>query len=91
MTPESASSIAISGLQFIAGDHEQLSRFVALTGMSPDSMRAEANSPEFMAAILNYFMGDEATLLAFTASYDLNPEDVGKAFMVFSPQEDMGI
>jgi len=39
MTPDTATSIAISGLQFIAGDEEQISRFIALTGISPDEMR----------------------------------------------------
>ena len=85
MTPDTATSIAISGLQFIAGDEDQISRFIALTGISPDEMRAAAGSESFLIAVLEFFMGDEPTLLAFAASQNINPEDIQKALYVFSP------
>jgi len=85
MTPETASSIAINGVQYLAGDTELLSRFFALTGMSPTDMRSSATSPEFLAAILDFFLGDEATLLAFAASHNTAPENVQKARFVLSP------
>jgi len=85
MTPDTATSIAISGLQFIAGDEEQISRFVALTGITPDEMREAAGSTSFMTAILEFFMGDEPTLLAFAASNNMDPADIQKALHVFSP------
>lgn len=85
MTPQAATSVAISGLQFIAGDEEQISRFVALTGISPEEMRAAADTKEFMIAVLEFFMGDEPTLLAFTASAGIDPHDVQKALYTFSP------
>ena len=87
MTPEAASDIAISGLQFIAGDGEQLSRFVSLCGVSPDEMRTIAHSREFMVAILDYFMGDEPTLLAFAASTNIEPSDIPKAKFCLDPQD----
>ena len=87
MTPETAADIAISGLQFIAGDSEQLSRFVALSGVAPDEMRSMASSPEFMVAILDYFLGDDPTLIAFSASADIDPNDIQKAKYSLSPQE----
>ncbi|MEM9279934.1 MAG: DUF3572 domain-containing protein [Pseudomonadota bacterium] len=86
MTPETASDMAISGLQFIAGDNEQLSRFVALSGVSPDEMRNMAQTPEFMIAILDYFLGDEPTLLAFAASAAIDPADIPKAKFALDPQ-----
>ncbi len=88
MTPEIASHVAIEGLQYLAGDTELLSRFVALTGMAPDDMRKAATSPEFLAAILDFYLGDEPTLLAFAASRDFAPEDIQKArFTLVPPQE----
>jgi len=89
MTPETASTIAISGLQFIAGDDEQLSRFVSLTGVSPDEMRQVATSPAFLEAVLDFFMGDEPTLLAFAASANLKPQDIPRAKHTLMPQSDM--
>ena len=85
MTPDTATSIAISGLQFIAGDEEQISRFISLTGISPDEMRRAASSQSFLIAVLEFFMGDEPTLLAFAASQNLDPADIQKALHVFSP------
>ena len=85
MTPDTAQTIAISGLQYIAGDEEQLSRFIALTGISPDEMREAAGTESFLIAILEFFMGDEPTLLAFSASHNLNPADIQKALYALSP------
>ncbi len=85
MTPDAATSIAISGLQFIAGDEDQISRFIALTGISPDEMRKAAGSQSFLIAVLEFFMGDEPTLLAFTASQNIDPNDIQRALHTFSP------
>lgn len=85
MTPDTATSIAISGLQYIAGDEEQISRFIALTGITPDEMREAAGSKSFMIAVLEFFMGDEPTLLAFAASQNMDPADVQRALYSLSP------
>lgn len=85
MTPDTATSIAIAGLQYLAGDEEQISRFISLTGISPDQMREAAGSKSFLIAVLEFFMGDEPTLLAFAASQNIDPADVQKALYVFSP------
>lgn len=85
MTPDTATSIAISGLQYIAGDEEQISRFIALTGITPDEMREAAESKSFMIAVLEFFMGDEPTLLAFAASQNIDPADVQRALYSLSP------
>ncbi|MEM7067742.1 MAG: DUF3572 domain-containing protein [Pseudomonadota bacterium] len=86
MTPETATDVAISGLQFIAGDSEQLSRFVALSGVDPENLRSLAQSPDFMVAILDYFLGDEPTLLAFTASAGIDPREVQQAKIALAPE-----
>ena len=85
MTPDTATSIAIAGLQFIAGDEEQISRFISLTGISPEEMRRSAGSKSFLIAVLEFFMGDEPTLLSFAASQNIDPADIQKALHAFSP------
>jgi len=85
MTPEAASDIAISGLQYIAGDTEELSRFVALTGIAPNEFRAMVSTSEFMAAILDYFLSNEPTLLAFTAQAGIEPNSVKTARYTLVP------
>jgi len=76
---QSAELIAIKGLQYLAGDPEQLSRFLALSGCEPHELRQNADSPEFLAGVLEFFMGNEPTLLAFCADHTINPDDIGKA------------
>ncbi len=88
MTPERASDIAISGLQYIAGDTEELSRFVSLTGIAPNEFRAMATTPGFMTAILDYFLGNEPTLLAFAARADIDPASIKTARFALSPPMD---
>lgn len=90
MSAETASDIAVSGLQFIAGDTEQLSRFISLTGMEPEQMRAMASTPAFLEAILDYFMGHEPTLLSFAASAGIDPQDVVNAKAALAPHPDTG-
>jgi hypothetical protein len=91
MNTDHATNIAISGLQHLAGDTELLSRFVSLTGMTPDDMRSAGTSSEFLGAILDFYLGDESTLLAFTASANINPADIQKArFALVPPNEGEG-
>ena len=88
MTPDQASDIAISGLQFIAGDTEELSRFVSLTGIAPNEFRTLVTTPDFMTAVLDYFLGNEPTLLAFTAQADIDPNSIKSARFTLSPPSD---
>ncbi|MCP4182965.1 MAG: DUF3572 domain-containing protein [Hyphomicrobiales bacterium] len=80
--------IAINGLQYLAGDKEQLERFLALTGCDPTDLRDNASSPEFLVGILEFFLGNEPTLLAFCSQYSINPEDISIAQHVLEAKPD---
>jgi len=45
-----AEHLAIAALGFIAGEPERLGRFLAITGIGPDSIRAAAREPQFPSA-----------------------------------------
>lgn len=66
--------IAIQALGFFAQDPERLARFLAITGLTPQSLRASARDAGFVPAILAYLGQDEALMLAFCAEIDLAPE-----------------
>jgi hypothetical protein len=85
MTLEIAEATAFRALAFIAGDEERLSRFMAETGLMPDSLRAAAASPGFAAAVMAHVMGDEDLLLAFAAADGIRPEAVAGAAHLLSP------
>src|SRR6266566_5225344 len=64
---EAARALAIVALGFIASDTKELTRFLALTGIDPGSIRIAAEEPGFLAGVLGYISGNERTLLAFAA------------------------
>ncbi len=53
-----------------------MSRFLALTGLTPDQIRAQVETPEFLAAVLEHLVGDESLLLVFAANTSVAPETV---------------
>ena len=79
MTEEEARDIAVSGLSYIAADEEELSRFLAVTGVDPADIRASAGEPAFLAGVLDFFLGFEPTLLKFAETAKIAPERVAKA------------
>lgn len=74
-----AEELAVAALGFIAGEPEQLGRFLAMTGIGPDSLRDAARDPRFLAGVLDHVAADEALLLAFAAANEIDPEAVMRA------------
>jgi uncharacterized protein DUF3572 len=79
MDADQAESIAISALAFLASDMERLSRFLALTGMGPRDLKADARTPRVLAAVLNHLLQDESQLLVFSAAKNIPPEQIAPA------------
>ncbi|MCK5549327.1 MAG: DUF3572 family protein, partial [Hyphomicrobiaceae bacterium] len=44
MDLDTAETIAISALAFLAGDEQRLGRFLALTGIGPPELKAQAHT-----------------------------------------------
>ena len=76
---DSAQSLAVSALTFIAADPDRLSRFLGLTGLGPDNLRTAAADPEFLGSVLDYLVADEKLLVEFAADAGLKPETVARA------------
>ena len=58
MTRESAELLAVQALTFLAGEPERLGRFLALTGIGPESLRTAAAEPGFLAGVLDHVAGN---------------------------------
>ncbi len=86
---QDAEDIAVQALGFLAGDPEKLERFLAMTGLGPENLRAAAQEPHFLAQIMDHMAGDESLLLAFAANQGLPPEKVMRAqqFLSGPPHE----
>jgi hypothetical protein len=76
---DAAGALAIAALGFIASDPEQLGRFLGLTGIGPESLRAAAREPNFLLGVLDHVAGDEALLLAFAEHSGIDPGEVAGA------------
>jgi hypothetical protein len=79
LTPEAAEGLAVQALTFIATDGERLGRFLAITGIGPDQIRAAAREPHFLAGVLDHISSDERLLTEFAAEAGIDPSEVGKA------------
>jgi hypothetical protein len=82
---EAAEALAIEALTFLAGDAERLERFMALSGLSIETLRAAASEPGFFAAVLDHLAADEALLLAFAANAGRDPASLAQARARLSP------
>src|SRR5713226_8406714 len=76
---EAAEALAIAALGFIAAEPERLGRFLAITGIGPESIRQAAREPHFLAGVLDHLAGDERLLMAFAAESEIDPNDVIRA------------
>ena len=81
-----AEEIAAGALGVIAADEDRLWRFLDLTGLTPDTLRAAAGRPGFAAAVMDHVASDEALLLAVAQALGTSPERVARAQAVLSPQ-----
>jgi hypothetical protein len=76
---EAAESLAVQALAYLANDPEQLARFLALSGIGPQAIRAAAADPQFLAGVLDYVTGEEKLLLALADHLQMKPEQVWRA------------
>ena len=79
MTRESAETVAIQVLGFIAEEPERLDRFLALTGIGPESLRDAAREPNFLLGVLDHLASDETLLRSFAEQREIAPEVVTMA------------
>ena len=68
-----AEAVALSALHWTLGSDERADRFLALTGMAPQDIRARISEPDFLAASLRFLESHEPDLVACAEALDLSP------------------
>ncbi|MBU6166518.1 MAG: DUF3572 family protein [Alphaproteobacteria bacterium] len=71
--------LALQALAHVAGDEAMGPRFLALTGMDADALRANAGRPETLTALLDYLMANEHDLVATAQAIGVQPEALAQA------------
>jgi hypothetical protein len=74
-----AETVAIQALSFLAAEPTRLGRFLAETGLGPETLRGAADSPEFLVNVLDFILGDEKLVEEFAEANELKPSTVGAA------------
>jgi hypothetical protein len=65
MTQESAETIGLGVLGWLAADDDLLPVFLGATGASEADLRVRAADPEFLGAVLDFLTMDDAWVTAF--------------------------
>ena len=82
------SDVALAVFDRLAADDERMSRFFAVTGLGPQTIREAARSPGFLSAILDHVCSDERLLVEIAGEIGLPPEGVAAAQARLAPQWD---
>jgi len=79
MPLETAQEIATQALVQLTKEPELVGRFLAVSGIGPESIRDAAAEPGFLAGVLEFYMGDEALLLTFCENTGVRPTMIAAA------------
>ena len=71
--PRQSEVIALQALAFLAADGGRLERFLALSGLDGATLKARADEPELLAAVLDHVLGDESLLFVFCEAARICP------------------
>lgn len=71
--------IAVLAFSWLANEPEQLETFLAVTGLTPASIREASRSGDFLIAVAEHVVRNESLLVAFAAQHDLDPARTGAA------------
>jgi hypothetical protein len=76
---EAAEALAVQALTYLGNDPERLARFLALSGLTPQSLRDAAREPGFLRGVLEHIASDERLLIDFAAEIDVPPVTIDHA------------
>ena len=85
MAPENAEILAIEALGWLAGEPDQLQRFLNLSGLDAATLRDAAGTLALNLAVLDFFLGHEPDLLRFCESLGIDPADPARARHALAP------
>jgi hypothetical protein len=71
--------LALAALGWILADQARADRLLALTGLTPETLRDRIEDHALLAATLRFLEGHEPDLLASSASLGVSPSDLVEA------------
>lgn len=65
LSAESAETIALQALGWLAANEELMPVFLGATGASVDDLKAQAGDPAFLGSVLDFITMDDAWVVSF--------------------------
>ena len=75
-TQESAETMALNVLGFLADSPENLERFMTQSGTDLSTIRKRAGDRDFLVAVMDFLMANEALLVDFCQTTETDPKAV---------------
>lgn len=75
-TRESAEVIGLQALAWLATNDDLLPTFLGSTGTSEGDLRARAGDPQFLGAVLDFLMMDDAWVVGFCDAHTIPYERI---------------
>jgi hypothetical protein len=73
-TPTDAQALALIALATAVSDERRARRFLDLTGIGTDELRAQAGDPALLAALIRFLEAHEPDLVAVAEAMDVSPD-----------------
>ena len=73
-SPNDALALALNALAATLGDERRARRFLDLTGIGTDELRARAAEPSLLSALLRFLEAHEPDLVAVAEALGVKPE-----------------
>jgi hypothetical protein len=74
ITRESAETVALQCLAWLAGNEELLPVFMGATGVSESELREQAQDPVFLGSVLDFLLMDDAWVIACSEAQGFDPQ-----------------
>lgn len=75
-SPADPQALALAALGWVLADESRAERLLALTGLTPDELRAGLGDAGLLAAVLDFLAGHEADLVAAADALGVEPRDI---------------
>jgi hypothetical protein len=77
--PNDPVALALAALAATLGDERRAQRFLDLTGIGTDELRASLGDPALLAAVLRFLEAHEPDLISVAEDLGVKPEDLVEA------------
>lgn len=87
LAPEDAAVLSLQALAHIFSDDQLSERFIQLTGLTPETLRRQADQADVQVAVLEFLLSHEPDLIACAAALSLPPARFGQAHAALAGAE----